>query len=262
MTLFYDSLNFILNNFVAVTSLFINICFICNAIQEWRTKCKLKAVLSKNKKEVHILTSENLNQDSNVEISFEQACSLSYISELYRKAGKEIEIKSLSTHIESPELFSEICLGGPLDNKLTDGYMEKYFPQFETLVPEDKLLRYNWRHESKIVISIERGFCVRKSSREHLDFLINDETTDYFVIIKLDAEDLEEDRSVIMIYGYTRKGLLCGTKYLYNNYNELYKKYKKNHFFIIGRCSIPTLQIDIRKIYDLTPYMFGEGKVQ
>ena len=237
-----------------IISLAANFLFFGAIIKDKWHAHKLKAVLSANNRGAHILTSENLNQDSNVEISFEQACSLSHISTLFNIVGKDVEIKSLSTHTESPINYSEICLGGPLDNVMTDSYIADYFPRFNTLVRIDKLNRYPHEHRSNITTKDQNvGFLIGNNN-----FFINDNGTDYFVLIKLDSNDLKENRSVIMIFGYTRKGLLCATKYLYNNYSDIYRKHKNRHFFIIGKCTTLTLQVDKREVVDLTESMFAD----
>lgn len=240
--------------FITITSVIINTAFFINKIKKYLIKHKLKSVLSITKINVHLLVSENLDSNNNIVITFEQACSVSYISTLFSMANKDVEIQSLSTHSENKKDSSEICIGGPLDNILTDNYLKSYFDKFQIFVNVDKIKKYPHAHLSNINVSSDfEGFVIKDSE---FSFAVVNNEIDYFVLIKLDSGDLQEERSVIMVFGYTRKGLLCGTRYLYNNYIKLYKQHKNQHFFIIGKCLIPSMKVDKTSIKDLTSIMF------
>lgn len=250
----FEEICIIIKSIITILSVGANIYFFTEKIKTRVVKYRLKAVLSISERDVHILTSENLDKDNNINITFEQACSASYISTLFRMVDKDIEIQSLSTHAEHKKDCSEICIGGPLDNVLTDSYISIYFKDFETMVTSEKLKKYPHNHQSKITESSDfQGFHINNSRYK---FEVSNNEIDYFVLIKLDQDDLGKNRSVIIIFGYTRKGLLCGTRFLYNNYLKLYQKYKNKHFFIVGKCFIPSMDFIGTDIHDITETMF------
>lgn len=254
MKIIIEFIKSIADNVVLWSSLIINIYFCVDMIQKKCGRRKLKAILPVKDREVCVLTSEQRDARNDIMITFEQAYVLSVFAKLYKMAGKEIEIKSLSSYMEKIQLSSEVCIGGPLDNILTDRYIDMYFSKFKTFVQEEKLSQYTFEHKT-VTNSEKQGFIIPEIS-----FLIEDADTDYFVLIKLNENDLKEKKTVIILFGYTRKGLMCGIKFLYNNYKKIYRKYKEKHFFLIGKCSKQALQVNNGEISDLTKIMFEGGQ--
>lgn len=257
---------FFVDNWVLVSSFLINASIAIKWIEKKIKRRKLKKVLSITGKHCIAITDNHIGFTRNTppserinvpSLTIEQAQSVLFFKDLCDRVNKNLIFTGIYEHSVSPHIepYSEFCIGSPLSNDLVDSYMSIFFgSNFVMLTDRLDLKRYN-KQNLKCVVAHEtkKGFICNKKK-----FFLQNSDSEYCILIKLNNKDTGVDKTIHMIFGFTRRGTLCGTIYLTKNYKKLYKIVKKEHYFIVAKCYYHTLEIDQNNIYNLTDLMFSE----
>lgn len=163
------------------------------------------------------------------------------------------------TYSDSFDNYNIFCIGGFLANNYSFSLFQQFFPKFKMYATAEKAATNpNGLPESCFEISENKnGFCWGGLPGQEYN-IESDER--YAVIVKLTASDFRSQShgTVHILFGNGIEGTLAISKYLLNNYNDLYKMVKKhkNHYFIAFKLKIQTMIIDPNSFSDLTEEMF------
>lgn len=160
-------------------------------------------------------------------------------------------------YFDSFECYNIFCVGGLLANPYTFDLFKQFFPNFKICASEEKI-RTNPNKISQyyFVVSEKKGFCWGDRSDER--FLVEPDER-YAIIVKLSNHDfnMETHGTVHILFGNGIEGTIAISKYLLNEYQDLYKKVKgKPHYFIAFKIKRYTGIIIPNSFVDLTEEMF------
>ena len=154
---------------------------------------------------------------------------------------------------------NEINIGGFVANKRVASYFTQYFPNFKykANIGRKKIYKKFPGNESIIEYTeFETGFNINNAI-----FLKTDSHTDYAFIIKLIKSDFKDNngKTVHILFGGENLGTEKSTEYFLKHTKQIYKKYKKNHYFFAIEINKTDGSINYSKgIIDLTDIMFLE----
>ena len=158
---------------------------------------------------------------------------------------------------DSFEHYNIFCIGGSLANCYTFDLFQQFFPNFKICAPEEKIrTNPNKIPDSYFVVCEQEGFCW--GNGENDKFLANDGER-YAIIVKLSTTDfqIENHGTVHILFGNGIEGTIAISKYLLNDYQDLYKKVKgKSHYFLAFKVKRDTGIIMPNSFIDLTETMF------
>lgn len=161
------------------------------------------------------------------------------------------------SYADSFENYNIFCIGGSLANHYTYDLFQQFFKNFKICASEEKIkTNPNKIPASNFAISSQDGFCWGDSDNEK--FLVN-KGERYAVIVKLSSRDfnIENHGTVHILFGNGIEGTIAISKYLLNNYLDLYKKVRgKSHYFLAFKIKRDTGIIIPNSFTDLTNKMF------
>lgn len=159
---------------------------------------------------------------------------------------EEIDVKPLV--IGEPLLdslqYDQILFEGPAANPKVNFYIHTYFPMVkyyvnldEFFAPRDKSKKYKRQFHKRIrqmdYIVDTDGYYGFSVGNKKLDMISGE--TDYAILIKLVPDDfpaLDKKRTVHILFGWSMAGSRKSIEYFLNHYKKIYKRFKKNHYFI------------------------------
>ncbi len=152
---------------------------------------------------------------------------------------------------------NEINIGGFLNNKKVNVYFTNYFKNFKYIVYEkNKSIFEGYPIDHSILeYSIDKsGFKIGNDI-----FEIKKDVNDYAFLIKLVKSDFKDNnkKAVHIIFGGGSMATKKATEYLLFNYKQIYKHFKKNHYFFALEINCIDQSINYSKgIINLTDRMF------
>lgn len=182
---------------------------------------------------------------------------LIYATGLYTNQQSIIYEGSYSSSFDNYNIF---CIGGFLANNYSFALFQQFFPNFKMYATAKKVATNpNGIPESCFEISENKaGFRYGELPSE--EFTIESDER-YAVIVKLTDADFKSQShgTVHILFGNGIEGTLAISKYLLNNYNDLYKLVRnhKKHYFIAFKLKKQTMIIDPNSFKDLTDEMFS-----
>lgn len=158
---------------------------------------------------------------------------------------------------DSFECYNIFCIGGSLANQYTFDLFKEHFPSFKICATEEKI-RTNPNNIPKeyFVVSEKKGFCW--GTENDKKFLVEPDER-YAIIVKLSSSDfdIENHGTIHILFGNGTEGTIAISKYLLNEYEDLYKKVKnKKHYFLAFKIKRYTGIIMPNSFVDLTEEMF------
>lgn len=249
-------ISFISNSPVVIsflTNISLAICWLYNYFSK---KKYIKGVLGFNKNKVQFTHSEFvLNSDLRHKhrfITYESLESISNVIKLLNIVNKQFDL------IEKDITNNEINIGGFLTNKKVNVYFNEHFKNFKIIENISRQKVLNNRPINHDVIeytsSDESGFKIGDDY-----YLKMDKYSDYAFLIKLIETDFRnaDKKTVHILFGGGNIGTIKATEYLLTHYRQIYKKYKKGHYFFAIKINLTDNSIDFSKgIIDLTDKMF------
>lgn len=158
------------------------------------------------------------------------------------------------------ENYNIFCIGGSLSNQYTYDIFQQFFPKFKIYACKDKIENNPNKipYSHFILNEFEKGFCWGNLPDEK--FIINNDER-YAIIVKLSNEDfnIKNHGTIHILFGNGVEGTLAISKYLLNNYKDLYSRVgRKSHYFIAFKLRKTTGIIDTKSFIDLTEKMFND----
>ncbi len=193
-------------------------------------------------------------------ITYESAICLNKITTILSECKYNYKI-----YDELNSQFDEINIGGPTCNKKVNIYLTTRFSNFKFIVPLHEKTKYEKYPINQQFIEYsqeETGFKIyNKSDGTLIDYYkIDHNDKDYIFIIKLTPPDFDYSfsKTVFIMFSGFNKATMFIPDIFSKYYKKLYKRFKKNHFFI----AIPFNNIDntfdsFTGIINLTTYMFN-----
>lgn len=238
--------------------------FSTKLLHERRKKRKIRKFLSLQKKDCKIILPNYMKKvHSNVipVAPVEDIKAASNIIDLIHATGLYSHQQSIiyeSNYYDSFENHNVFCIGGSLANQYSYELFKQFFPKFKIYATEEKI-RTNPNNVSAdhfIMSDSKKGFCWGDSSDE--EFLINSSER-YAIMVKVSNEDfkLKNYGTVHILFGNGTEGTLAISRYLLNDYKDLYKRVKKKkHYFVAFKINRATGIIKANSFIDLTDKMF------
>lgn len=183
---------------------------------------------------------------------------LIYKTELYSRQESIFYEDGYSISFDNYNIF---CVGGSLANLYSYNLFQQFFPRFKICATSEKIkTNPNKIPESHFEINEKyNGFCWGNySPREH--FLVESDER-YAIIVKLTDKDfnIKNHGTVHVLFGNAVEGTIAISKYLLNNYEDLYQRIKnQDHYFIAFKLKRDTGLIDTNSFVDLTNEMFNQ----
>lgn len=160
---------------------------------------------------------------------------------------------------EGFEKYNIFCVGGSLANAYSYDLFRKFFPKFKILATEEKIRRNPLKiPPDHFVVSERKGFCWGDSPEEA--FFI-DASERYAILVKLSEDDfrMKNHGTVHILFGNGIEGTLALSKYLLNDYTDLYKRVgRKRHYFLAFKVKRDTGMIIPNSFVDLTDKLFSQ----
>ena len=150
---------------------------------------------------------------------------------------------------------SEICIGGPLANEVTNAYMKMYVPDFKCVVNSDSdfFERDGIYFYKEIARISENGEQYFEAGKEKLYFS-PEGNCEWGFILKIKTG---EDRYCLVFFGETGKGTFSVIEYFCHHYNDIYKKYNNQLFFMAIKVTvIGRIMADRNSIVDLSHLIY------
>lgn len=179
--------------------------------------------------------------------------SIQIITSLFNKVNQEFFLAA-----QRKSAQNEMCIGGFINNRHVNAYFTAHFKNFYMIINE----KYREDYESY-------GIDTRmiKYSSEKMGFGVGNnifletawDKNDYAFLIKLTGEDFKDEpnKTVHILFGGRYIGTKKAVEYFQTHYVELYKKYKKNHYFLaIEINQVDDSFNDKNDCIDLTTTMF------
>lgn len=160
-------------------------------------------------------------------------------------------------YTNSFENYNIFCIGGSLANHYTYDLFQQFFKNFKICASEEKIRTNPQKRPSDhFIVSSQNGFCWGNADNEK--FLVN-KGERYAIIVKLSSKDfnMENHGTIHILFGNGIEGTIAISKYLLNDYRDLYKKTKgKSHYFLAFKIKRDTGIIIPNSFIDLTYKMF------
>lgn len=158
---------------------------------------------------------------------------------------------------DSFEHYNIFCIGGSLANHYTYDWFQDFFPNFKICASKEKIqTNPNKIPASHFVVCEQDGFCW--GNEDNKKFLVS-RGERYAIIVKLSSKDfqMKNHGTVHILFGNGIEGTIAISKYLLNDYQDLYKKVKgKCHYFLAFKIKQDTGIIIPNSFADLTETMF------
>ena len=251
------------NDFITIISAIGNVVLICpyakKVINFYKDKRFLKNVLGFNDKPVlisHCIFNFSTGKNHEHEyITKESLEATNKVIDLLHR--QDIQF----TLLDNSDSQNEINIGGMVANKRVEKYFKNHFKTIKYVASKD-------REEAYKEWGVNREFV--EFSTDKTGFKINNkilletnELVDYALLIKLVPTDFknENDKTVHIIFGGSNIGTVKAAEYLSTHYKQIYKKYKRNHYFFAIEVNRIDKSINYAKgIIDLSEIMFRHNK--
>lgn len=166
------------------------------------------------------------------------------------------------TQYSSTSYYNLFCVGGSLANHYSRALFKDFFPTFKIFASKHKIETNpnNLSPEFFVQSETKRGFSWGLSPT--CEFLVKPDER-FAILVKLTEKDfnIRGHGTVFILFGNGIEGTLAISKYLLYNYEDLYRRTKKNkHFFIVFKVHCKTGEIIPNTILDLTEEMFYKYK--
>lgn len=156
---------------------------------------------------------------------------------------------------------NEINIGGFMTNKSVNAYFIKYFKSFKYVTNIKYKNAYDQYPINKQIIEYTSEKFGFKIDNE-LFLEAGSKISDYAFLIKLTKSDFKDDneKTVHIIFGGSDIGTVKASEYLYTHCKQIYRKYKKNHYFFAIEINRTDESVNYTKgIIDLTNVMFKDN---
>lgn len=201
---------------------------------------KLKSVLSITTGECRIIMPIRSRDSEGDLVTHKDAYAVSHLLELCHRLNIDTEAIPYDRVSETAKLTDLIVVGGGLTNDYCRKLLAKYCPAFQHIHGE---ARDNFDIKTEDYVT---GFKAGEVS------LIPNADEDFGVLVKLNYADLDQPRTIHLVFGYSSLGTAAAAYYLSRYYNNLYKHFGKSHYFIAIRTqrlesykNVPTKFIDL-----------------
>lgn len=150
---------------------------------------------------------------------------------------------------------NEINIGGFVTNSNVKIYFNEHFKDFKYIVDNSRIEKERYKKCGQIVVpSIEyTGFKANEI------ILKTDQQHTYAFVIKMIHSDFPctDKNTVHIFFGEDSVATLNAVNYFTSHYKEIYKRFKKNHYFFALYINRKSKSVDTsRDIIDLTDEMF------
>ena len=260
---FLDQYSFLFSIAYAIGAAIIG--FLASKIIPVLRKHKIKKCLSLGKHECKIILPDYRGKLHNQK-DFLELCPIgdikaaSNVIDLIHSTGLYSHQQSIiyeGNYSDSFEHYNIFCIGGSLANHYTYDLFQQFFANFKICASEEKIqTNPNKIPANHFVVCEQDGFCWGNADNEK--FLVN-KGERYAIIVKLSNRDfqIENHGTVHILFGNGIEGTIAISKYLLNDYQDLYKKVKgKSHYFLAFKIKRDTGIIMPNSFVDLTETMF------
>lgn len=183
---------------------------------------------------------------------------LIYKTELYSRQESIFYEDGYSISFDNYNIF---CVGGSLANSYSYNLFQQFFPRFKICATSEKIsTNPNKIPESHFEVNEYNGFCWGNYSPDEHFLVESDER--YAIIVKLTDKDfnIKNHGTIHILFGNAIEGTIAISKYLLNNYEDLYQRVKnQDHYFIAFKLKHDTGLIDTNSFVDLTNEMFAQN---
>lgn len=172
---------------------------------------------------------------------------------IYKSFLANIYEKTYTNLIANNNLF---CIGGFSTNDYTYDLFQQFFPFVKFYMPQEQINNYTRPTSCFIVDENMKGFSWGDSDDEK--YMVNSDER-YIILIRLLNTDfnIKNHGTVHIIFGQGIIGTLVLSKYMLNNYKDIFAKTKHHsHYFIVFKFKAHTQLIDMNSYKDLTDIVF------
>lgn len=187
---------------------------------------RLKQIIDFRNKSCIIITSIHHQQTSAGTIHFQDAYAFSYVFDLCNRLGKNVEFVPYHRATELMEPLDVICIGGPHSNKITSYYLEKYCPNFSFDYQTGSLEKESDIKKGKGYRGPVTGFTCGNQQ-----YLVNSDI-ELGLLFKITSDELEQERTVHLIFGCSGIGTGGAAYYLWRYYPLLHQEFGNGKYAI------------------------------
>lgn len=185
---------------------------------------KLKSVLSLTTDSC-LLVSPIFGQKLNPAlIHHKDAFAFGHIISLCHRLNKDVNIIAFHKYPESIEALDLFLVGGPASNEITNSYLKKFIKNFSYIEENSSSLIKNGIevNTGKWISGVKIGNSIFKFTKDE----------EFGILIKLTSNELNQDRTVHILFGYSGQGTGAAGFFLSNKYVKIFNKFRNKKYCI------------------------------
>lgn len=198
------------------------------AAKSWSTRRKLKRLLALEGLATLIVAPLKHQDLSAHAISYRDAYAFSHIFELCHRVGVDATLVPFHRMSDIATERNYISVGGPLSNRFTQEYLTRYVRRFRLITQEQAVTSSEPppRDGSRYVTGLAFGAVE----------LLATESEEHGILIKLTPTELDQERTVHLVFGYSGHGTGAAAYYLSKYYAQLWSAFGDRAYCIAIKC--------------------------
>lgn len=188
----------------------------------------LKRVLSIRGRSCLLVSSLFQLESGSQLIHRKDAYALGHLLELCNRLGIEAQFVPYNRISEREKATDLIVVGGPLNNEITNRYLALYVPSFSLIHKQEASAFKNLPTPSWHYVT---GFRVGSHT------LLANENEEYGILVKLTEDELDQTRTVHIVFGYSAQGTAGTAYYLWKHHKILHEAFGRGKYCVAVRVS-------------------------